>query len=185
MKTYFFKSLLALSMIAFLFSGCDKLEEADDVTFNATFTGPQVEVHEEGDVPANPYMSLISSIDAEQSAEYVKYKDKIKKIRVNKITYTISDLAAPGAVTLVNGTATFFENGGVATSGEIASIQNLLLVNGSGELEATQDALDAISAIFLENGEVFVVSAATVSDAPVFFHIGITLEVSITANALD
>jgi hypothetical protein len=183
---YILKNLLSFTVIALLFFGCDKLEKADDVTFDATFTIPQhFEVDEQADDPENPYTSLNSTIDAEQNAEYVKYKSKVKKIRVNKVTYTISNFDAPGAVTLVSGLAIFFENGGNAATGEIASVENLLLVNGSGELEASQDVLDTIGEILLENGEVNVVSVATVSDSPVFFHIGVTLEVSITANALD
>lgn len=187
MKKSLFGNLLAIVMIAFLFAGCDKLEKADDVSFDAQFTVPQkIEVDEQADDPANPYTSLNNSIEAEQNAEYVKYKSKVKKIRVNKITYTISDLSAPdGPVTLTTGQAIFFESGGSATSGNIASVSNLLLANGTGELEASQAALDNIGEILLENGDVTVVSVAHLSAAPVFYHITITLHVTVTANALD
>jgi hypothetical protein len=187
MKKSSFENLLAIVMIAFLFAGCDKLEKADDVTFDAQFTVPQkVEVDEKADNPENPYTSLNNSIEAEQNAEYVKYKNKVKKIRVNKITYTISDLnATKGPVTLTSGQAIFFASGGSATSGNIASVSNLLLVNGSGDLEASQAALDNIGEILLENGDVTVVSVAHISAAPVFFHIAMTLHVTVTANALD
>jgi hypothetical protein len=186
MKKSLFRNLLAIVMIAFLFAGCDKLEKADDVSFDAQFTVPQkVEVDEQADNPENPYTSLNSSIEAEQSAEYVKYKSKVKNIRVNKITYTISDLNADGPVTLTSGQAIFFESGGSATSGSIASVSNLLLANGTGDLEASQAALDKIGEILLENGDVTVVSVANISASPVFFHIALTLHVTVTANALD
>jgi hypothetical protein len=187
MKTpHLLNPVLTVTLMAVLLTGCDKLEKADDITFNAEFVIPQkIEVSESQDEPVNPYTSLSSSIDATQNADYAKYKDRVKKIRVNKIKYTISDFDAEGAVTLTSGLAIFFENGGTAASGEIASVSNLILSNTSGELTATQDALDTIGEILLENGQINVVSVATLSDAPVFFHITVTLDVSITANALD
>jgi hypothetical protein len=186
MKKSLIGNLLAIVMIAFLFAGCDKLEKVDDVTFDAQFTVPQkFAVDEEDDQPHNPYTSINSSISAEQNAEYVKYKSKIKKIRVSKVTYTISDLSADGSVALTTSKATFFDEGGSAASGHIASVNNLLLTNTTGDLEASQAALDEIGEILLEKGKVSVVSEANLSAAPVSFHIAVTLHVTITANALD
>jgi hypothetical protein len=186
MKIPIVKSVLASGLIVLLLSGCDKLEKADDITFEAEFTIPtKIEVSEDQDNPVNPYTSLSSSIDAEQNADYKKYKAKVKKIRVNKIKYTITDFAADGPVTLTSGSAVFFESGGSAASGEVATVSNLLLSNTSGELVASQDALDTIGEILLDNGKVNVVCISTLSDSPVFFHISVTLSVSVTANALD
>lgn len=182
MKNYLFALALACT-IAFV--SCDKIEQADDITFNTEFTIPQgFVVEEKADNPVNPYMSLSSSIQASQNAEYLKYIDRIKKIRVNKIKYTISEFSAPEPVTLTSGKAIFFEAGGSAATGQIASVSNLSLANGSGELAANQATLDKMGEILLKDGEIFVVSEATLSNAPVYYTIKVTLEVSITANSL-
>lgn len=185
MKTYTLKCLAWLTAATFLFSGCDKLEEADDVSFDATFTIPQpFVVDEDQDEPENPYVSSNSSMEATQNSQVQQYIDRIKSIKVNQVNYVISNFQADGAVTLVSGSATFFATGGNAGSGVIAQVSNVPLTNHSGILQVSQEGLDTIGEIILEDGEVQVISSATLSDAPVSFAVTVTLDVTITANAL-
>jgi hypothetical protein len=180
------KPAVCFLLSAFLFSGCDLLDKADDVKFTTDFTLPQpFVVDEDLDDPQNPYLSINSSIEAEADPEYQKYKAKVKDIVVNEIRYTISDFSADGPVTLTSGKAYFFEVGGTAASGSVAEVQNLSLSNTSGILQASPAALEAIADILLEKGEIEVASSADVSDSPVHFKVTVTLNVTITANALD
>lgn len=169
-----------------MFTGCDLFEDADDVTFNTTFTLPNdFHIDEDTNVPKNPYVSITSSLEVDQDPQVLKYKDKIKKIRVNKISYEIYSFNAPGAVTLVSGKTTFYEVGGTASTEAVAEVTNLALGNKSGDLTTTQASLDKIGEILLEDGEVMVVSSATLSSTPVEFYVKTIVDVSVTANALD
>jgi hypothetical protein len=187
MKSIVFKPWLLFLFISVLFSGCELLDEADDVEFTTDFTLPDAfEVDEHADDPANPYMSLTSTIDAEQDPDYLKYKSKVKDIVVNEIKYTISDFSAPGgAVILTSGEAIFFASGQTAASGVVASVENLPLANGSGILQASPAALETIADIILQDGEIVVQSVVNLSDAPCAFKVKVTLNVTVTANALD
>jgi hypothetical protein len=184
MKNFNLKTLAVLLMAIALFSGCDKLEEADDVTFDVKFKLPKTfEVTEEAENPVNPYTSLASTMDID-NPEFDKYKDKIKDVKVNKIEYTISAFAADGPVTMTLGEAIFFGFGETIATGQIASVASKALSNHTGELTASAAALEKIEQIILEDGEVFVASRCNLSDAPVFFNVNVTLYVTVTANAL-
>jgi hypothetical protein len=184
MKKFNFRTLAGLLLVLVLFGACDKLEEADDITFDVKFTLPKTfEVTEEADEPANPYTSLVSTMDID-NPEFDVYKDKIKDVKVNKIEYTISSFAADEPVTMTLGEAIFFGVGETIATGQIASVSSKALSNHTGELTASASALEKIEKIILEDGEVFVASRCNLTAAPVFFNVNVTVYVTVTANAL-
>ncbi|HEY0742241.1 MAG TPA: hypothetical protein VGD40_12295 [Chryseosolibacter sp.] len=181
----FIVTTLAIVAVITTFSSCDLLDKADDVTFDVQFKVPtSFEVSEEAENPVNPYTSLQSTMDVD-NPQYDQYKNKIKDVTINKIEYTISNFSADGPVTLTSGEAIFFGTGETIAAGKIASVTNKALSNHTGELQASAAALEEIEKIIFEDGEVFVVSRATLSDAPVFFNVNVTIHATIKANALD
>lgn len=183
MTTINVKSILVILIAAISFAGCDAFEEADDVSFDTTFKIPQeMLVSESGTTPKNPYVSAVSTLSVDDP-NYVKYKDRIKDITINKIEYTISNSTDP-SVFLTLGEAVFYGVGESISTGKVASITNKALTNHTGELVADPAAIDKIKTILKSGGDVLVVSRATLSKAPITFKVSVSVSVTITANAL-
>jgi len=186
MKPSIARPWLSLLLITLVFSGCELLDETDDVQFTTDFELPvPFVVDEDADVPGNPYTSFNSSIEAARDPEYQKYKDRVKHIVVNEIKYIISEFVADVPVTLTSGEAKFFAKDQTVNDAVIASVSNVTIADGSGTLEASAEVLETIANIVLRDGEIHVVSVANISDAPCSFKIKVTLNVTVTANALE
>src|SRR5688572_2519839 len=97
------KKLLALVCIAATFSSCDLFDKADDVTFDVVLPLEFDPVNETLVSSSPVSYSDVKNLNANDNAEVAKYKDKIKEITLNRITYEISDYAAPQPVTFTNG----------------------------------------------------------------------------------
>lgn len=187
MKNYVLKSLMGLVLIAVTFTGCDLVDKVDDVTFdlelkhtfviNETFDSEGQEV---------PYAKA-ESWDPREEPEFDKYKDKIKEITVNKITYTVTDYDGAEGITFTNGTGAFQATTTSATALASASlpIQNISASVGgdftlnftTSQLSAVADHLETVQSIAFQ-------VSGTLSETPVAFKVPVTIHCTIKADAL-
>lgn len=166
-------ALLALSVFS-----CD-LFETPDVSFDVKL--PLDFVVDEGLVSSTSvdYYDT-KTIDATDNADVAKYKDKIKDFKVNRVTYEITDYAAPGPVTFTNGKLV------VASSGKtIASAASVNLTNSTEtELNADIDGFNDLAARLKDDKQETIALSGTFSSTPVAFKVRAYFYVTITAKPL-
>lgn len=177
MKNLVLKSLLLFVLSAFLFSSCDEL---GDITFDTDFElDPITAVALNG----NPINLQSSTIDASKNAEYQKYKSKIKSIKVNKITYTITDVTIPN--TRIESAQAVFNVVGQTANTLTASVSNISIVNGAtGEFTAQPGVLEGLGDIILNQGQV-AVRFTVDTNAAANFKLVLKINGSITAKAIE
>jgi hypothetical protein len=190
MKHVVLKSLLGLSLVVTLmFSGCDLLENADDVSFDIEVDVTFV-ADENGQFTNKPYTGDPVLLDISSNSEIQKYKDKIKKVEVTKIEYSITSYTSepPGtAVTMTGGTMRY----SAATGGnslELSSVATLNLMTAGAtpkELPINSSSFNALGQLLLDNNQAYVFTQGTLSSTPVSFNVPTTFYLRVTANALD
>lgn len=179
MKKFMVTGLAGSVLLGLTLSACELFNKIDDVTFNVTL--PLDFVIDEQLVSQNPVVySDMAILDATDDPEVAKYKDKIREIKLNKITYEISNFAAPGAVTFANGSLKVASGETLATASSI-SLQNM----PETELTAiNQPGFNAFAADVLDDKQVAVTLDGTFSETPVAFTLTAHFYVTITADAL-
>ncbi len=179
MKKFIVKGLAGCFLLSLTLSGCELFDKVDDVTFDVTL--PLDFVINEQLVSENPVQySDISILDATDDPDVAKYKDKIREIKLNKITYEINNFAAPGAVTFTNGSLKL-------ASGETLATASSVPMQNTPETELTainQDGFNAFAADVLDDKQVGVSVNGTFSQTPVAFTLTAHFYVTITADAL-
>ncbi len=188
MKNHVLKSLMGLAVIAFTFSGCDLVDKADDVTFDIELTHTFV-IDETFDSEGEPVdYADADSWDPKEEPEFDKYKDKIKEIIVNSVSYTVTDYQAEGDVTFSDGVGSFkaTTNSATALASARLPIQNVATsVGGEFTLDYTVDQLNAIAEHLESIEPIFFQVSGTFSETPVTFKVPVTIHCTIKANALD
>ncbi len=179
------KSVLGLSLAAFLFAGCDLFEEVDDVTFDIEIQHTFVIDASEND-PLE-YFDF-GEFDATKDANFDKYKDKIKEFKVHTIEFTVTDYAADGDVIFSDGYGIFYPD--AAETSAIASaeipIQSIAGAQGTVHtLDYQVAGLDAIADQLESVHKIYFLVKGKVSDVPVAFKVPVTLKATITADALE
>jgi hypothetical protein len=191
MKSYILKpaaGVFAMFALVFSFSGCNLFDKADDVTFDLELKHTFV-IDEDFDSQGEPVAYAdAQSWDPKSDPEFEKYKDKIKEIKINKITYTVTDYAADGEVTFINGMGSFKAT--ASTTSAIASaaiaIQSIQgSVGGNFELDYEISDLDQIAAHLETIEPIYFQVSGTLSQTPVAFKVPLTIHCTIVANALD
>jgi hypothetical protein len=174
------KKLLVLICIAATFSSCDLFDKADDVTFDVVLPLEFDPVNETLVSPSPVSYSKSKNLNANDNDQVAKYKDKIKEITLNRITYKITEYVAPEPVTFTNGSLTI-------PGKTLASATNVNL-QSTAETELTnidEAGFDEFAKQIKSNKNVDVTVAGTFSRTPVAFKVTAYFHVSITANALD
>jgi hypothetical protein len=157
------------------FTSCELFDKADDVTFDA-------------DVP----LDFVIDVDQESEGSYTQeallnaatnpdiaeYADKIKKFKINKVTYTITNSTSDGA--------TFTGSVAVASSGDVLSSLTNLSVNNTAEtdLPANLDGFNDLAEKLLNDKQESVLLNGQFSNVPVSFNLKLRFYFSITADAL-
>jgi hypothetical protein len=176
---------------ALAFSGCDLLDKADDVTFDAVI---QVDwVADENADGTNVVYTQSETLELASNAEIEKYQSKIKEIKITKITYAIADYnAAPhnSAVIFSNGVASFFALGssvpvGTAMYAASATGVNLQTTTSETDLIIDADALSEVAGVLKADKQIVMTTNGILSQTPVSFRVVSKFYVTITANALD
>lgn len=171
---------LAILLVSIVFSGCNKIEDALDVTFDSTFkTDLNIDVPP-ASREVNGDFSVSASIDPTTDATFEQYKDLIKDIQVTNVEGTISNISTE-EINLTSLTVVI----ATATNTTSWTFQNVTLVDGY-MLALNNDAgqLSIINNILMEK-TAFTVSAigSTVED-DVDYTIEIAITAEITANPL-
>lgn len=179
MKKFMVRSLAGSFLLGLTLSACELFNKLDDVTFDVTL--PLDFVIDEQLVSQNPVAySDIAILDATDDPEVAKYKDKIREIRLNKITYEISNFAAPGAVSFTNGSLKL-------ASGETLVTASSIPLQNTPETELTtvnQAGFNAFATDILGDKQVGVNLDGTFSNTPVAFTLTAHFYVTVTADAL-
>jgi hypothetical protein len=186
-----FKPWLAFLFICFIFSGCDLLDKADDVTFDVV-----IEVDwtaDENEDGANVPFAYSEEVDLNDNAEVAKYANKIKEIKITKITYAVTNYNAEPHNTAVffnNGVASFTATGANSAAVSIpyaasATGVNLQATTSETELDIDEAELNKLAAIFKDDKMLELKSEGILSVTPVSFNVVSKFYLTITANALD
>lgn len=179
MKNRFLVSMVMAIFIAGLISSCDVFDKVDDVSFSTNFQ----ESIQITDAPEGSYSKSVT-LDATTDPEVDRYKDKIKGIELNKITYKVSGYNGPSDATF-SGDMLFGTNGSL---GSVAiSGLNLNTASSSGvetELDLSQQEVDAVANQLKSDKAVVVTMAGNFSKGPVTFLLTVKVDAKITADAL-
>jgi len=171
---------LAILLTAIVFSGCEKIDDALDVTFDATFkTNLNIDIPAGTEARDVAVFDETESIDPTTDENVQKYLDKIKGIEVKGITATITSITKD--VVLTNLRFSVKGDAGEAVW-EIPSIAvsqgtEVTLGNETGQWDMVNSILDT--------KKVFTVSASgESSEDDVQFTFEYVIITEITANPL-
>src|SRR5688500_3190975 len=134
MKKRVLVSLLGLVLIAFTFSGCDLFDKAADVTFDVELDVLFV-TDENGTFQNKAYTGDPVTLDLESHPEILPYINKIKKVKITKIEYSITSYTSepPGtAVTFSNGTMLYNSVGATAAAQTLSTVGSVNLMTAGG-----------------------------------------------------
>jgi hypothetical protein len=171
---------LAILFGAIVFSGCKKVDEALDVTFDATFkTNLNIDIPAGTEIRDNGVFDETESIDPTTDENVKKYLDKIKGIEVNGITVTVTSITK-------NITLTDLRFSVKGDAGEaVWEIPSLAVTEGTvATLGNESGQWDMVNTILGEK-KIFTVSASGVSsEDDVQFTFEYVINTKITANPL-
>ncbi len=177
MRTTLIK-ILWLIPVALLVISCSLIEKLDDVDFDitlpVTFT-----VSETASSPSGKSYSDSKTLSVANDPDVMKYTKKIKKFKVNKVTYSISR-ADPSTVKLTDGKIT---TGSGKTIASAASID----LSNTDETNLTIDNNGAseLCKSLLESKQEKITLQGTLSSTPVSFTVKLKFYLTVTANVLD
>jgi hypothetical protein len=174
------KHLLPIFILLALgtFSSCDLFDKADDISFDAELP-LKFQIDEMADNPNGKTYTDTKLLDATSDPDVAKYASKIKKITLNKITYTITGVS-DASVSFTNGTLK------IASSGKtIASASSVSLGNSAEQvLTADTAGFNELASAILGDKQELVELQGTLSKTPIAFTANFKFHVTITANAL-
>ena len=178
--------------IGFAFLGsslsCDLFDKADDITFDVEIKHTFV-IDENFDSNGNPVSYFDSDlIDPNQNDEFAKYKDKIKELTINEVTYTVTNYDPSSSGTLfTNGMGSFSASAGTGSAFASAALgfQNIPgSVGGSYSLDYSTSDLQQIAQNLKDLQAVYFQVSGTFDSTPVAFSVPVTLHCTIKADAL-
>ena len=169
--------------LAFIMSSasCSLFDKAENINFEAKLPLEFVVDETATNAGAKSY-TYSKTLDATQNAEVAKYKDKIKEIKVNKISYVVSGYSAPGGavVTFTNGKLKVASSG--KTIAEAASIN--LQSTVEGDLTADTAGFNELAELLKADKSETVSLSGTFSSTPVKFTVKVYFHTTITAGVL-
>jgi hypothetical protein len=175
-KIYRILIIIALGML-----GCDKIKEANTITFEPTFsTDLNCTVSGSGKAPLSLTFSSSGQIDPQDNADVKKYLSKIQGYQILSVTGTITSIS-PNNANLVTGSIVINNSQYTTQWG----VQNIPLVVGqSVTLGNTMGEWDKVSKI-LKDAQKFTVTASGETDkGGIVFTIAIKIKAKATANAI-
>lgn len=173
-KINYLMALLLLTGI--IFTGCNKVKELADVTFNATYDANLNVV-----VPATRNVSFETetTIDPTADEDVAKYINNIKSFNVQSMTATITSISKD--VTLVTADLTVFNSSKTAEW----NMENLpLTVGASIPLGNENGQWDTVNQIFDDKTAFTVKLVGETDEGDVTFTLKVSITTQITANPL-
>jgi hypothetical protein len=194
MKAIFWKPAFGVFVIMatiISFSGCDLFDKAKEITFSA-----DLDVTWEADENAdgtNVGYAFTKTVSLSDNAEIAKYINKVKSIKVESVTYKVTDYNDDPhgeAVIFKEGTASFSSKGSSSPILEVpfaATADGVNLKTTTSDTNLTIDAggLNDIAAIFKKEKEADMKVSGKLSRTPVAFKLVSTFHVKITAEVID
>jgi PBP1b-binding outer membrane lipoprotein LpoB len=172
---------LAILFVSIVFSGCKKIEDALDVTFDSTFkTDLNIDVPP-ASREVNGDFSATATIDPTADATFNQYLDKIKKIEVTNVVGKITNISTT-EIHLTSLTIT------IATAGNTTSwtFQNITLVDGYMlALDNSAGQLSVIDNILMEKKAFTVSAVGSTEEDDVDYTIEVAITAKVTANPLN
>jgi hypothetical protein len=190
MKNQVLKSLLGLTLIAFAFAGCDLTDDLGVVTFQEELD-MTFEVNESGDGQNVQYAdSRTLAIASNSTLE--PYVNRLEDVKVDRITYRITDFSSSPAGTPVylneskvsfgpvDNTTRLFELPVTASANGI----DLMATTAETDLNIDQTQLNAVAQLLLNKKQVKMYTEGKLSKIPVSFNVVATVYVTVKAKAL-
>ena len=187
MKTHVLnvRSAAVLALITTLFSACDLLDKADDVSFDAT-VDETIIVTEENEGTNVSYNKIVT-LDATADPDINKYKNKLSGFTVKKVSYQVTNFNGPESARF-SGTMSFGEaSQTTATVAVTVTNLNLQQAFNSGQvldLPINQADVDAIAGVLKNDKAVKLYLDGLLSATPLTCSIKVILDVSVKADAL-
>jgi hypothetical protein len=182
MKKFLFASLSTI--IALTFSNCSVFEKADDVSFNAPIEQTfNVNITTAG---TNVTMNQEITLDATDNDEINKYKDKIKEVKVNKVTYQVTAFTGDFGTKFTGGVGVGSLTAAPVVTKAIADF-DVRAAFQSGEefqLDLTTDDVSKIAALLKTDKKVKTAWTGLLSQTPVSFTVKVVIDATIKADAL-
>lgn len=170
-----FAFLMCLTIV----SSCSLFEDLDDVSFDSDVT-LEFYVNETEAIPGGATYVDQAVLDITSDPDVAEYADKIKDVKVNKITYRITGLTESG-ITFSNGSLMTVSNSKV-----IATLTNLPLTeSATGDFTVDTDGFSQLSAKLKNLESENILLQGTLSETPIAFKVECIFNVTVTANALD
>jgi hypothetical protein len=166
--------LLTLSLI---YAGCNKIEEATDVAFNASYDANLNATVNAPDLKAA--FIAEDEIDPLENSNVSQYIDKIKDVEIQNLTATITSIDKD--VILLSGDLEIFTDANKANW----YMENVPLTSGAQiDLGNENGAWDTVRAIFGEKKAFTVKLKGSTDKGQVAFTMMVTIDTKMTANPL-
>ena len=184
MKT-FLKTLIIFLLIGIPFSSCDDVESLADIDFNSSMSTdlnvvvPATTVSYKSAVKLGVSFSNQNTIDPKSDPTFKKYADKIKSIKVQEVTATVTKISKP--VKIESGTLSIFQGSKKASW----SISNFDVAIGKKiSLDSAEGQFATINSILNSKNVFTAIIEGTVDDDNVAFTVVILIKADIVANPL-
>jgi len=171
-------NLVLISTVVITYSSCSLFEDLDDVSFDTEFPIEFI-INETETNPEGKTYSATEFLDLTSDPDVEEYANKIKDIKVTKITYFIYGVSDPG----VN-----FSGGSLmisSTNKTIATLPNQVIVeSASGELSIDSEGFKELSTRLKNNKSETIKLQGNLSETPISFGVEFVFYVTVTADAL-
>ena len=160
------------------FYSCDALKKLADVNFDIVASVPYT-VNETTVNPTGKSYTDSRLLDVSSDPDVAQYASKLKKFKLNKITYTVTD-ANPNTVLFTNGSLI------VVSSGKTLATASSINLSSSTETELTADiaGFNDLASKLLANKKETIKMMGTLSSTPVTFTLTLKFYLTTTASAL-
>lgn len=169
--------ILWLVLITGLFASCDLVDQIDDVNFKITLP-VSLSVNVPTSSSSGISFSNAINLSIDNDSNIIKYAKKIKELKVEKVTYTISD-ADPASVN-------FTDVRIVNSQGNLIASANFISLGNTSETAMTlSSAATDFASSFLDDYKEQITLSGNLSSTPVKFHIDLKIHLVVTADALQ
>ena len=170
-------------------ASCELFKGADKITFTAELEHP-FNITAEADFPGGhdyatkPEDEVLDAADV--NADFAKNADKIESIKINKVTYVLSDYDSDcGTVSFSNGSFTFSDPDGSGSVVKGVTHNNLQSSQGTEyTLTFTQSEADELSNLLVTKKKIRIHAGGHLSCTPLFMKVKVKVDCTITARVI-
>jgi hypothetical protein len=172
---------------ALVVSSCDWFDKVDDVTFDVTLSHTfHIDQTAAGDDVVYQVQELLDA--AAVDSDFNKYKENIKSISVNSVTYEVQNCTTAGVIfsdgTVAYSVITVTEPDPTIAVADLGVENVKAAENQEKNLHFSQVALNDMSNLLKANKELNVYLNGTLSTTPAKFDVVLKIKATVTANTL-